>query len=587
MKFLRTTPLDNKFDPEKISIWKSCLEIMPHSDAYALANMLMDMNIENVSDYLKWGLHSGEVEDNGDTRIMSMIHQQEPRADNSVIFNLGRLHEHLKNFREKRNASAKQTTVNKDRKRRLRIAAENRDRGSSTTSYKPPETLDDFIYIHGREFREDMKQRADLVSNNTLEDENPKPKKRSRTITATEYDLEKETIEISEIKERLFEIALRWTEHSGFMKAARAVCLPFKDTKTNLYIAATSSIKTVKTLKLYCDRLEQLTEFLEEREVPEKFWSGRVSVFFIAEFLRKFNATATVPHFVKTALKFCASVLEIDWQLDHPIIFNSSKIKQKHEKKQAPALEVRHIKALENMACDENKPRGLRIFCACILLLTHASLRWSDALSIEDLRLENGVIRGTLTKTKTSDKPAPFACPEKGFKELNWPHPLFEFREIARLKQGFFPRFTFPKLRCGNPDLESSWILEKQICPAPKRQVESRSRQLLTSIGIPDHTDVMKYTLHSPRNFYTNGADQIGWSTESQTILGRWSKNSKMPEHYLRSKGTRELQLRHDLSERIRLGWEPVGSHQIPNPPPASSAHSSRQDTHLSVNSLD
>ena len=135
-------------------------------------------------------------------------------------------------------------------------------------------------------------------------------------------------------------------------------------------------------------------------------------------------------------------------------------------------------------------------------------------------------------------------------------------------------------------DQNEFWVLDKFVCPAPKRQIEERFRKLLHEFGV-SIDDTAKYTLHSPRNFYTNGADQIGWSSESQTILGRWSKNSKMPEHYLRSKGTRELQLRHDLGERIRLGWEPVGSHQIPNPPPASSSHSSRQDTHLSVNSLD
>ena len=142
-------------------------------------------------------------------------------------------------------------------------------------------------------------------------------------------------------------------------------------------------------------------------------------------------------------------------------------------------------------------------------------------------------------------------------------------------------------MTCGSSDSDSNWAMETNVVPAPKRQVEARFRRLLADIGIPDHVDVLKYTLHSPRNFYTNAADQIGWSTESQTILGRWSKNSKMPHHYLRSKGTRVLQLRHDLAERIRLGWEPVGSHQIPNPPPASSSHSSRQDTHLPVNSLD
>ena len=115
-----------------------------------------------------------------------------------------------------------------------------------------------------------------------------------------------------------------------------------------------------------------------------------------------------------------------------------------------------------------------------------------------------------------------------------------------------------------------------------------RLRDIIYEVGVPSGVIADNYTLHSPRNFYTNSANQVGWSLESQTVLGRWSKNSKMPDRYIRSNGSLELQLRTDIANRIRKGWEPVGKFQIPNPPPASFQHFGRQDTaSVSVDELD
>merc|ERR1711973_85681 len=87
------------------------------------------------------------------------------------------------------------------------------------------------------------------------------------------------------------------------------------------------------------------------------------------------------------------------------------------------------------------------------------------------------------------------------------------------------------------------------------------------------------YTLHSPRNWYTSVAAQLGWGCKAQTTLGRWGDESKMPNRYNRQKGTVELSVRSDIVERIRRGWNPSATQaSIQKPPRADTKHALRSD---------
>ena len=77
-------------------------------------------------------------------------------------------------------------------------------------------------------------------------------------------------------------------------------------------------------------------------------------------------------------------------------------------KKQAPALEAFQIKDMEKIAANKSNPSGLRLLCSGIALMIHASLRWGDTLSITGMKLENGVISGIITSSKTADHPTEF-----------------------------------------------------------------------------------------------------------------------------------------------------------------------------------
>ena len=363
------------------------------------------------------------------------------------------------------------------------------------------------------------------------------------------------------------------------MEAARNAGLSTENTRIHLWNAASATVRSEKTIHSYCSRLEDFADFLNERKVESPLWSGEESIFFIAEFIKKHNNCATVPAFIKACFLFFQKVLKIDWNLSHPLVNAAAKKIRKHPIKQAPAFESWQVKELEKIASDDRRPWGMKVTASALCLMTHASLRWKDTLSVSDLSLSDGIIKGKILHPKTSENAQDSNCHEKGFREITWSHPVFFFRDEYLAKKGEYPKFLFPTV-------DKEWNLFDSM--ATKRQIEARLRELIHKVGVPAGKTPDAYTLHSPRNFYTNASSQLGWSQETQTVLGRWSKNSVMPDHYTRSTGVLELQLRKDISDRIGKGWEPAKSFNIANAPAPESSHYGRQDTSASlVNQLD
>ena len=532
-------------------------------------SILAERNIITVQDYINYGRENFDPADNIKI-ILLMIQRQ---MDNPVLrahnidmgerdllmVNVGRIHESLKLPREMRAQSIrkfkKKHGINFEKEsKRCKIVC----RGAVTCI--PKESSDLEKSIEKKSFIE--KAMAPTIK--TL------PKLIRNT---PEKDLDEMA------RDLLFDLSLKWKDHSHFFRITRSAGLSTEDIRTNLGIAAKAHIRYAKTIMLYCKKLQLLADFLEKRGVPYNLWTGEESIFFIGEFLRSCEAP-TAAHLCKTAFKFIKNVLGFDWNLEHPIILNSAKMKNPKPIKQAPAFEAFQVKEFEKIASSESQPSGLRILCSGVALMTHASLRWGDTLAIPSITLKDGVISGTISSSKTASHPTEFCCTEKGFKSLFWSHPIFKYRELYKKKFAKYPDFIFPSITKDFKEL---------LIAAPKRQIEKLMRDVIFKIGVPSGKNSENYTLHSPRNFYVNGASQLGWTNESQTILGRWSKNSKMPEHYCRSSGALELQIRNDLASRVRKGWEPKGKHQIPMPPPASNPHSGRTDTTLSssVNQVD
>ena len=140
------------------------------------------------------------------------------------------------------------------------------------------------------------------------------------------------------------------------MEAAKNAGLSAETTRTHFWNAASATVRSEKKIHTYCPRLEDFVEFLNEREIDPRLWSGEESIFFIAEFIKLHNNCATVPAFIKACFLFSQKVLEINWNLSHPLVSAAAKKIRKHPIKQAPSFESWQVKDLGKIASDDKYP---------------------------------------------------------------------------------------------------------------------------------------------------------------------------------------------------------------------------------------
>ena len=362
-------------------------------------------------------------------------------------------------------------------------------------------------------------------------------------------------------------------EQSKFVKSARASGRDDEQIIRIISASLRASVKSPKTIILYARHTQNFYDFLIERVIPQDSWTGPCAVFPLYDFFET-RAGTTVPATMKCALRTFAEALQINWPLDERAITTVC-AKPDRRPKQAPMLKLEHIKRFETIAVDGTRTFGLRLYAANFALMCHASFRYDDTRTIAELVIDNEGLRGRLAHPKTSSEEAKnFRCPLQGFANNNWTDPIRQFRYSYATSRGYNPSFLFPEI-----DPEGKKVLETI---AKKTPVLGKFRSMISETG---DTDSMRFTLHSPRNWYTSVASQLGWDVRAQTTLGRWGPNSSMPNHYNRQHGTLELSVRNDVIERVLEGWNPADSKpHINHPPPAKTRHALRSDlAHLEL----
>ena len=158
----------------------------------------------------------------------------------------------------------------------------------------------------------------------------------------------------------------------------------------------------------------------------------------------------TAPSAAKHALGVWAEALEIDWPLSHALINSATSVENNETPKQAPAMSLDTLRKLENMACDKLVTPFKRAFAAGIILMTYASLRFSDAQRIRSFEVNNDSIHGTLLNCKTRKAHGlfwPWARPREGITGPRyWVQPLIEMRDAYKKTNGCEPSFTFMRI---------------------------------------------------------------------------------------------------------------------------------------------
>ena len=363
----------------------------------------------------------------------------------------------------------------------------------------------------------------------------------------------------SDLKSAVWDLALNFAETSpllcGFRRAGVA--------KERIIILTLEAVmqqcKSVSNTKSTVKNVSGLVRyFLDFRSDEEVTLTGESSLVLIHDYLEQAASRGrTVPASIRQSLNNWATALQIEWPLDHSLVNSACAVEQTTPPKQAPAMAVSTIKLLEGIAINKEVTPFKRQFAAGILLMSYASLRFSDAQRLKSLEVNSDSVFGTLLHCKTK-KPHgldwPWACPIMGMTGTKeWIQPILDYRDAHLRTNGVLPSFTFP---CVN----HVWELESAKA-APYSATRRKLALLCTALGDPNGE---LYTLHSPKNLFPTAANQMNFDRRELNIIGNWSSPSRMPERYDRAVCATELLLRNTIIQRFVSGWGLTPSFHLP-----------------------
>ena len=122
---------------------------------------------------------------------------------------------------------------------------------------------------------------------------------------------------------------------------------------------------------------------------------------------------------------------------------------QKRKKKPKPPLSVAMVKALENLVCSASAPPGDRIVAGFFLVCVYARARFSDALHMEDLKVDRvpgprlqGYLETSVSRSKTSytverkTEYLPMVVPLRGLTGKDWVSEWMTLRTDQEMPSG-------------------------------------------------------------------------------------------------------------------------------------------------------
>ena len=125
--------------------------------------------------------------------------------------------------------------------------------------------------------------------------------------------------------------------------------------------------------------------------------TGEQAVVLIRDYLESLAERGrTVPATAKHALSVWAEALGIDWPLTHALVCSAAIVESNETPKQAPAMELSTLRAIEETDVGKLTTAFKRAFAAGVLLMTYASLRFSDVQRIRTFEVNEDSVRGTL-----------------------------------------------------------------------------------------------------------------------------------------------------------------------------------------------
>ena len=260
----------------------------------------------------------------------------------------------------------------------------------------------------------------------------------------------------------------------------------------------------------------------------------------------------SVPPMARYAIVVFTEAMGVSIPVNHPAVVKSTKI-PKAKPKHAPVVPTDLVLLIEKEATNPNNPEGLREYLSGIFLLIMASLRFCDTRDISELKIEECAVVGTSINHKDNNgEQMQWATPCAGIHSNGaWARPLFRMWNGTKSKK----RVYSPLFPHTNNDCEIDYTR-----PGTQGVVQAAISRIEEKYGYPKAIE-----LHSPRNFFATCAGQLLYGREFREKLGRWAPGSIMPGRYDRAECATELRSRSEIIGKIREGWRPSKSFEIPS----------------------
>ena len=167
-------------------------------------------------------------------------------------------------------------------------------------------------------------------------------------------------------------------------------------------------------------------------------------------------------------------------------------------------------------------------------------------------------LHGTSWRSKGKDRPTPWAALRKTWDGVDWGGHFFQLVTA-----------TLPSDVKGKP---RDWLWPAMFLDNGNLQFYHPTRHgsyanCLMAVMFVHRLAGHKqhYTLHSPRFLICGMAGQAGFTMEQRRSMGRWGPASGMPVRYDQSRCCAELAAKHSLWEKLRQGFRPGDSFELPS----------------------
>lgn len=264
--------------------------------------------------------------------------------------------------------------------------------------------------------------------------------------------------------------------------------------------------------------------YLEVRQETKVELTGPQSLVLLRDYLESLaeRGRAVPAEEAKSAFSVWADALGIDWPLSNALITSAASVETNETPKQAPAMALSTVRALEELAIDPLVAPYKRACAAGILLMIYASLRFSDAQRLRSFEVNDDAAHGTILSCKTRKVRGqfwPWACPMQGLTgSKDWVQPLLNIRTAYSKVNGDDLAFTFMKT-------DHNW----EVVAAEPAPYSTTRRKLAIVCAALGGKDGEAYPLHSPKNLLPTAANQLSFDQRELNIIGHWSSTSRMP----------------------------------------------------------